>query len=201
MRQKSSTPDAPVEWWLTAYTDRRRDTERTMSTSQLDVHFTIGLNNKGSNVAKFNMEQTAAVVAVQQLINDWGHELDMHNGRHIGELVTEDCVYDVGGSPRRGRAAAEKFYQDRLERLSAQPEGVPTQRHMISNLRVSLRNADEASVTFNLLYFTTAGRASGSDHADIAAVADVRMSCRRVDDGHWRIASFDSNQAFRRVLT
>jgi ketosteroid isomerase-like protein len=150
-------------------------------------------------VAKFNMEQAVAVVAVQQLINDWAHELDMNNGLHISSLVTEDCIYVVGGAPREGRAAVEKFYQERLERLSAQPQGVPTQRHTLSTLRVDFRNAGDVSITFSLLYFTTAGMASGVNHADPAAVADVRMDCRRDDDGHWRIAKFDSNQTFRRA--
>ena len=41
--------------------------------------------------------------------------------------------------------------------------------------------------------------AAGRD-ADPALVADVRMDCRRDDDGHWRITKFDSNPTFRRVL-
>ncbi len=146
------------------------------------------------------MEQVRAVVEVQQLVNDWGHELDIHNGLHIAGLVTEDCKYTVGGALREGRASVEKFYQNRRERLSAQPDGVPTHRHALSNLRVSFRSAGEVSITFSLVYFTTAGMASGVNHADPAAVADVRMNCRRDDEGEWRIAMFDSNQAFKRVL-
>jgi len=152
-------------------------------------------------VAKFDMEQAVAVVAVQQLINDWAHELDIHNGQHITDLITEDCVYAVGGEPRQGHAAVAKFYQDRLARLAAQPEGVPIHRHALSGLRVDFRSADEVSISFGLVYFTTAGMASGVNHADPASVADVRMDCRREADGHWRIARFDSNQVFRRVPT
>jgi hypothetical protein len=157
------------------------------------------LNDRGSSVAKLSMEQALVVVAVQQLINDWGYELDVNNGLQISGLVTADCSYLVGGATRQGRAAVEKFYQERLVRLSAQPGGVPTQRHTLSNLRVSFRSAGEVSITFSLVYFTTAGMASGLNHADPAAVADVRMDCRLEDDGHWRIAKFDSNQTFRRV--
>ena len=150
-------------------------------------------------MAKFSMEQALAVVAIQQLINDWAQDLDIHNGLNVPALVTRECVYNVGGTAREGRAAVEKFYQERLARLSAQPGGVPTQRHTLSNLRVSFRNASDVSITFTLVYFTTAGMASGLNHADPAAVADVRMDCRLEDDGHWRIAKFDSNQTFRRV--
>jgi ketosteroid isomerase-like protein len=152
-------------------------------------------------MAKFTIEQALVVTEVQQLINDWARELDVNNGLEIAPLVTEDCVYSVGGNEHRGRPAVSKFYQDRLTRLSAQPQGVPTQRHTLSNLRVEFRASDEVSITFSLVYFTTAGMASGLNHADPAAVADVRMNCRRDSDGEWRIAKFDSNQTFRRVPT
>lgn len=122
----------------------------------------------------------------------------MHNGLPISGLVTEECIYILGGHRHQGRAAVEKFYHERLARLSAQPEGVPTHRHLLSNLRVNFSNDTEASITFNLVYFTTAGMPAGLNHTDAAAVADVRMKCRREDDGNWRIAKFDSNPTFRR---
>ncbi len=59
--------------------------------------------------------------------------------------------------------------------------------------------ADLVSINFTLVYYTTAGMAAGLNHADPAAVADVRMSCRADADGDWRIAMFDSNQVFRRT--
>jgi ketosteroid isomerase-like protein len=151
-------------------------------------------------VAKFTAEETVDVAAIQQLINEWGRELDQHHGLSIGPLVSEDCVYVMGPITRRGRADVERHYKERFDRLSAQPEGLPTLRHLNSNLCVSFRDADSASITFSLLFFSTAGMSSGTQHADPAAVADVRMDCRRDSDGHWRISKFDSNQSFRRVI-
>ncbi len=151
-------------------------------------------------MARFTAEQAHAVVEIQQLINDWGYELDVSEGKNIADLVTEDCAYTVRGEPRKGRAAVVKFYADRLAQLSSAPGGVPVQRHALSNLRVSFRSASEASITFGLTYFSTFGMKTGTEHADPAAFADVRMNVRRDADGHWRIASFDSNQAFRRVI-
>jgi ketosteroid isomerase-like protein len=147
-------------------------------------------------VAKFNIEQAVAFAAVQELINEWAHDLDIHNGLHVADLVTDDCIYGVGETQVHGRAGVEKNYRDRLTRLSATPQGVPTMRHMISNLCLTFRKADEVSITFSLLFFTSA---SGSTVSDPAAVADVRMDCRKEADEHWRIAKFDSNQPFRRV--
>jgi hypothetical protein len=56
-------------------------------------------------VAKLNMEQTVIVSEVQQLVNDWAYELDVHHGLEISELITEDCVYSVRGTSLEGRAA------------------------------------------------------------------------------------------------
>ena len=146
-------------------------------------------------MAKFNIEQAVAFAAVQELINEWAHDLDMHNGLHVADLVTDDCIYGVGDTQVHGRAGVEKNYRDRLARLSANPQGVPTLRHIISNLCVTFRKADEVSITFSLVFFTTA---AGSNVPDPAAVADVRMECRKDAGEDWRIAKFDSNQPFRR---
>ena len=150
-------------------------------------------------MAKLTIEQAVAVAAVQHLINDWGQELDIHNGKNIANLVTEDCTYVVGGTPRQGRAEVIKFYAERLKRLGATPEGVPVHRHALSNLRVDFRSASVVSITFTLIYFTTYGMTSGVNHADPAAVADVFMDCRCDADGEWRILKFDSNQTFKRT--
>lgn len=151
-------------------------------------------------MARFTAEQAHAVVEIEQLINDWGYELDVHNGDNIAELVTPDCTYVVGGVAREGRAAVVQFYADRRARLSATPEGVPVHRHALCNLRVRFDTADAAAITFSLVYFSTAGVAAHVEHADPASYADVRMDVRREADGHWRIARFDSGQVFRRVL-
>jgi hypothetical protein len=150
-------------------------------------------------VAKFTQEETVAVAAIQQLINEWARDLDLHNGLHIGALVTDDCEYVMGPITRKGRADVELHYHERLARLTAEPTGVPTLRHLNCNLCVDFHRSDAASITFSLLYFSTAGMSTGLLRADPAAVADVRMNCRKEVDGHWRIAKFDSHQTFKRV--
>ena len=152
-------------------------------------------------MAKFDSEQAAAVLAIQQLIHEWAHELDVHNGlQAMGELLTEDVRYNVGGVMRQNRGEVLQFYKDRHARLAATEEGVPFHRHALHNLRAFFQGADEAEIEFGLVYWTTAGMASKQDHADPALVSDVRMTCRREADGHWRIAAFDSSLSFRRVL-
>jgi hypothetical protein len=146
-------------------------------------------------MARFDIEQAVAWVAIQQLINDWGYELDVNNGLNIGDLVTEQCNYSVRAIPRLSRADVAAFYKERLAEF---PAGPPVQRHAQTNLRVQFKNADEASITFTLIYFTTAIVASGASEADPCAVADVVMDVKRCDDGHWRISMFDSSQSLVR---
>ncbi len=147
-------------------------------------------------MAKFDIEQTMAWVAIQQLINDWGYELDVNNGLNIAGLVTEHCNYTVRGVPRLSRADVAAFYKGRIAEF---PGGPPVQRHAQTNLRVQFKTADQASITFTLVYFTTAMVAAGADPADPTAVADVVMDVERCDDGHWRIAMFDSAQSLVRA--
>ncbi len=151
-------------------------------------------------MAQFTTEQAADVLAIQQVINEWAVELDIHNGINMAALVTEDCRYHFGPTVRVGRQEIVQHYTDRLARLGATEEGVPVHRHVQANFIVHFTGKDDAAVTFSLIYFSTLGIAKGTDHADPAAVADVRMECRREADGEWLISMFDSGQSFRRVL-
>lgn len=148
-------------------------------------------------MTRFTSEQAHAYVEIQQLVHNWGFEIDHHHGSHIADLLTADCLYVVGGAARRGPAAVVKWYEERRQRLAATPEGLPTQRHAIMNLRALFRNAGEAAITFNIIRFSTRGNPGNLEHADPQSFGDVRMDVRRNADGHWRIAMCDGNTSFR----
>jgi hypothetical protein len=150
-------------------------------------------------VARFNAEEAAAVAAIQQVINEWGNELDQNSGRQITEadVLTSDCRYFVGEQWREGLAATAQFYKERWDRLEA-AGGAPVMRHLHCNYRISFTAGDHASVGFLLLFFAKVGEPPFTGYCDPLAVADVRMECRREVDGHWRISMFDSGQIFRR---
>ena len=149
-------------------------------------------------MARFTAAQAADVAAICQLINEWGDELDKHDGLSMlaADVLTEDCRYNVGGAWRAGSAEAAQFYAERKVRLDA-AGGAPVMRHIMSNYRVKFTAEDRAEVGFLLLFFARVGTPP-FDTCDPAAVADVRMEVRREADGHWRIAMFDSGQTFRR---
>src|SRR5690242_1665291 len=100
----------------------------------------------GGYMARFDMEQTMAIVAIQQLIHEWAYDLDVNEGLGVPKLITEDCQYVVRAVLRPNRAEVGKFYQGRLEELKATPAGPPLQRHVLSNFRFDLKTADDASV-------------------------------------------------------
>lgn len=150
-------------------------------------------------MAKFSAEQAVAVAAIQQVINEWGDELDQNSGLKMTEakVLTDDVQYFVGGEWREGLAATAQFYKDRWDRLQA-AGGAPVMRHLHVNYRIRFAAPDHAAVTFQLLFFAKVGEPPFVGYCDPLAVADVRMECRRDAEGDWKISRFDSGQIFQR---
>jgi SnoaL-like domain len=134
---------------------------------------------------------------VQQLINDWAYDLDFHDNINVGKVITDDVSYNVGGAVRKGRAAVEAFYAERREKIKSSGGPRPTIRHVNTNFRTSFVSPSEVTVTFSLVYWTN--EVPGLNPADVVAVADVWMTCRRGSDGDWKIAKFDSTQPLKRI--
>ncbi len=150
-------------------------------------------------MAKFTPEQAADVLAIKQVIYEWGDELDIHNGLSMRETgcLSEDVQYNVGGQWRDGLTEVEAFYQSRAEAMRT-GAGLMTMRHIITSLRVSFEDANTANIGYLLVFFAALGDGPFEAYCDPLAVADVRMACRRETDGEWRITRFDSGQIFKR---
>lgn len=148
-------------------------------------------------MAKFTPQQAADVLAIKQVIYDWGDELDINNGLSMrtADCLAEDVQYNVGGEWRDGLAAVETFYKGRAAAMQA-GAGLMTMRHIITSLRVSFDDEDHAKVGYLLVFF--AALKDFDKYCDPLAVADVKMECRRDADGEWRITRFDSGQIFKR---
>jgi hypothetical protein len=148
-------------------------------------------------VAKFTPEQAADVLAVKQVIYEWGDELDINNGLNIldANVLADDVRYFVGGEWREGKQAVGQFYQGRKAQLG---DNAPVMRHIISSLRVSFESETRAKVGYLLVFFAKAGTPPFEGYCDPLAVADVKMECTRDTDGDWKISLFDSGQIFKR---
>jgi hypothetical protein len=146
---------------------------------------------------RFDQTNAADALEVQQLIADWVVELDMNGGLEMPRLITADCRYRVGGTEYLGHDKVRGFYQARGERVrTMQREGVRTQRHTISTLRVHLDSSSAARVDFALVNYSGEGPAPVRDLKGPTIIADVWMECRLEADGEWRISMFDSKPVF-----
>jgi SnoaL-like protein len=146
---------------------------------------------------RFDPQTAAAALELHQLIAEWTNELDANGGLAMGRLCTEDCVYLVGGVTYRGHAAVEKFYSDRGERVrTQQKDGVRTQRHTVTNMRIAFPAPSQAEGQFLLVNYSKEGKAPAMDLVGPTIIADCRMEFRLEADGEWRIALFDSTPVF-----
>jgi hypothetical protein len=150
-------------------------------------------------MAKFDMEQAAAVAALKQLVSEWAYEVDMNAGLSIEEadVLTKDCRCNLLDQWIEGRDAVAKFYKDVHAKAQA-GDGSPVIRQLVTNFRVYFDSATEAKVEFNLLLFMKIGTVPFSDYCEPIEVADVHMECRLEADGHWRISKSIGDRIFRR---
>ena len=146
-----------------------------------------------------DLSDTQAIIAIEQLMNEWVHQIDSDYGRSIVEadILTLDCRCKLEDQWIFGRDAIADFYKQRFETVKA-GEPVPVIRQLLSNFRIALVAEAEADVGFNLQLFMKAGRVPFSDYCDPVEVADVRARARRGSDGYWRISYTDSDRISRR---
>lgn len=146
-----------------------------------------------------NFDQASALAALelQQLVAEWGHELDANGGVNVAALCTSDCHYVIGSTSYRGRDAVTQFYMARGERVRTQQrDGVRTQRHTLSNLRIAFVDAQQARLEFLVVNYSAEGKAPALHLVGPTIVADAQMKCTRDADGVWRIAEFTSQPVF-----
>ena len=146
---------------------------------------------------RFTQETATAALEVQQLILEWGHELDMNAARDITALCTQDCTYYLAGKPHTGHDAIKAFYAARNDRVSKlQKDGIRTQRHAISNLLVEFPEPSKAAVRFTIINYSKEGKPPALDLVGPTIVADCKMEAKLEADGEWRISMFDSTPIF-----
>jgi hypothetical protein len=138
----------------------------------------------------------AIALELQQFVAEFCHELD-NDGENIIAFYFEDGAFVVGGNTYRGHAGVARFYADRLEKVrTQQKDGVRTARHTFVNLRMEVRDLDNATLNFINLTYTGEGRPPIVDVGGPAVISDCRMVCRRDADGKWRLKRFEGDTIF-----
>jgi len=161
---------------------------------------TVGIYRELVDVmAKFDLQQTVAVAAINQLIGEWTQEIDANHGLSIAQanVLTTDCRCKLLDQRIEGRDNITKFYNETYAQAKA-GEGVAVVRQLVTNLRVSFISEAEAKVGFKLLLFAKLGKVPFSDYCEPVEVADVSADCRRDADGDWRISMLEGTRIFRR---
>ncbi len=120
--------------------------------------------------------------AIERLNVDYWFDVDRHEGVGAHNFYTEDGVFTTSIRSRTGRDAITAFYRGR------QDGRVRTARHVISNLRVQVRDAGHASADWILLLYAADGAPVLPSEPAIM-IADVHETCVRGADGVWRYAS------------
>jgi hypothetical protein len=77
-----------------------------------------------------------------------------------------------------------------------QRDGIRTQRHSVSNFRVTFDGADKAGIAFLLVNYSAEGSAPALNLIGPTIIADSRFECVRGADGEWQISLFDSKPVF-----
>jgi len=153
----------------------------------------------------FTAETALDIIEIQQVVADWGYELDFNmsdnDGRDVVNYFTEDCVVDMGQVTYKGHEAMKKFYTDRNVRVrTQQKDGIRTQRHGASQVRVVLKGKDRATATFLIINFSGDGPAPQIDPAGSPTtptiVSDVVFEMRKDKGQPWRIEKFTSRPIF-----
>ncbi|SFR88797.1 nuclear transport factor 2 family protein [Sphingomonas jatrophae] len=148
---------------------------------------------------RFDPETAAIVVELQQMLFDFGHEIDANQGRNITAFYAEDGVWELGDRHLAGDAAIRDFYTDHYARIAReQKDGQRQLLHAFVNVRVSVaEDRRHATLDFFNLNFSAEG-ARPIEAAPIAPnmIVECRMECRREPDGAWRITRFAGTPQF-----
>ncbi len=143
-------------------------------------------------------ERAAIVIELQQMLFDFGHEIDAHQGRDITDFYAEDGVWVLGTQTLTGHAALREFYTRYYERVAReQKDGQRQLLHAFTNVRVTVADdGASAAIDFFNLNFSAEGARPASGPIMPTMIVECRMECRREADGVWRIARFTGTPQF-----
>ncbi|MDO9438652.1 nuclear transport factor 2 family protein [Hydrogenophaga sp.] len=128
-------------------------------------------------------QDTARIeAAIERLNVDYWFDVDRHEGLAAHDFYTDDGVFTTSIRSRTGREAIAAFYRGR------QDGRVRTARHVISNLRIDVQDAEHASADWILLLYAADGAPVLPSESAIM-IADVHDECVRGADGRWRYSS------------
>jgi hypothetical protein len=145
------------------------------------------------------LDQTSAIIAMelQQMVAEFGHDLDANGGQNITDFYAEDGMFAVGDYMHKGHAAIRKFYSDRADRIRAvAKDGIRVSSHTFNNTRITIEDNNNATIYFINVNYGGEGTPPVLGPIAPAMITNCRMVCRRGADGLWRITLFSGVPVF-----
>ncbi|MDG2004376.1 MAG: nuclear transport factor 2 family protein [Novosphingobium sp.] len=141
-------------------------------------------------------DQAFAIIAIQQMLYDYCHELD-DGAERVTDYFTPNCIFNVGESVWNGHEGLEEHYAaDRKAVAERSKDGVRTVRHGLINQRIDVQNGGAASVDLIFVNFSAHGHGPFTHASAPTVVADTRMEMKQGADGFWRIHEFTATPLF-----
>ena len=145
----------------------------------------------------FTLETAVIALQLQQMLMEFGHELDLNGAQKIGDFYTENGAFLRTSGAYTGRDSIAKFHRDHAMRVrGTHKDGVRTARHTFTNLRFDIQDNNHWSLYFISIYYAREGKPPVPKLAGPTTVSDCRMFCRREADGKWRIVEFGVTPIF-----
>ncbi len=127
-----------------------------------------------------SIEMRARIRAeIHDLEIDYWHDVDFSWGRNAHTMYAEDGVFIIGDQKMLGPKGVQAFYSWREGR------GDRVARHVVTNLRVTVRSVREASLRGIMCLFAADGKPVLPSSPPIL-VADVVSECVLGTDSIWR---------------
>lgn len=145
---------------------------------------------------RIDKDQLFDIVAIQQMLYDYCHELDA-GALNVTDYFTPDCTMIVGASAWHGHDGVRRHYDDDKRAVAEHcKDGLRTVRHAMANERISVQAGGTASVELIFLNFSAHGHGPFTQASAPTVVADTTMALRLEPDGLWRIRHFDGKPLF-----
>ena len=116
---------------------------------------------------------------LEMLLNDYWYDVDTNWGRNAGDYYTDDAIFESTRASYHGKKKIQQFYQFRLDR------GPRVAIHQVTNFRVTLTSADEATCHWYLTLYAMDGTPILPTNPPIQ-VAMMIDHCVKID-GRWLV--------------
>jgi hypothetical protein len=142
------------------------------------------------------IDTSVITMELQQLVVDFGRDVDFNAARGMTEFYAEDGTLVAGNKTFQGRAAIGQFYADRNRRVATEQKGgVRTVRHAYTNVQVLVEDESHALVSFGSINYSGAGTPP-LEGVNPTLFSDCQMKLQRAQNGQWLITDFRAVPVF-----